>query len=52
MGSGIGCVIVASSSIQAESSVWIKSKAFNNEGEYEAVIYALRVAKDLGVIRV
>lgn len=51
-GLGIRCLIITPCGLRVDRSVRIKFKASNNEEEYKAIIYALKVAKDLGVMGV
>ncbi|KAF5199700.1 Rvt_3 domain-containing protein, partial [Thalictrum thalictroides] len=47
-GSGIGCVIIPPNMGKIEKSVRLGFHASNNEAEYEAVLYALKSASNLG----
>lgn len=49
---GIRCLIITLAGLKVEKFVQLKFKASNNEVEYEAAIYAPRVAKYLGAMRV
>lgn len=44
-------MVVTPTSLKVEKSVRLKFKVSSNEVKFEAVIYALRVIKDLGATR-
>lgn len=52
VGSRIGYLIVSLDGKKVERSIRIKFNASNNEAEYKAAIYTLRVAMNLGAMRV
>ena len=48
-GAGIGVVLEAPSGLKTEEARRLNFQATNNEAEYEALIYGLELAKDLGM---
>lgn len=51
-GAGVGCLIIDPAGLKTEKAVTLGFKASNNEAEYEAAIYALRLAKNMGALNV
>ena len=48
MGAGVGIVIVTSKGIRLEHSFRLGFRASNNEAEYKALLFGLRVVLDMG----
>ncbi|XP_062075333.1 uncharacterized protein LOC133779379 [Humulus lupulus] len=50
-GAGIGIVLEAPSGLKIEEVIRLKQFATNNKAEYEALIYGLELARDMGIRR-
>ncbi|XP_062117101.1 uncharacterized protein LOC133830977 [Humulus lupulus] len=50
-GAGIGIVLEAPSGLKIEEAIRLEQFATNNEDEYEALIYDLELARDMGIRR-
>ncbi|XP_062118570.1 uncharacterized protein LOC133832212 [Humulus lupulus] len=50
-GAGIGIVLEAPSGLKIEEAIRLEQSMTNNEAEYEALIYGLELARDMGIQR-
>ncbi|XP_062104043.1 uncharacterized protein LOC133815192 [Humulus lupulus] len=50
-GAGIGVVLEAPSGLKIEEAIRLEQSAMNNEAEYEALIYGLELAREMGIQR-
>ncbi|XP_062118509.1 uncharacterized protein LOC133832142 [Humulus lupulus] len=50
-GAGIGVILEAPSGLKIEEAIRLEQFATNNEAEYEALIYGLELARDMGIRR-
>ncbi|XP_062089003.1 uncharacterized protein LOC133795566 [Humulus lupulus] len=50
-GAGIGVVLEAPSGLKIEEAIRLEQSATNNEAEYEALIYGLELAREMGIQR-
>ncbi|XP_062102902.1 uncharacterized protein LOC133813883 [Humulus lupulus] len=48
-GAGIGVVLEAPSGLKIEEAIRLEQFSANNEAEYEALIYSLELARDMGI---
>ncbi|XP_062075821.1 uncharacterized protein LOC133779942 [Humulus lupulus] len=48
---GIGIVLEAPSGLKIEEAIRLEQSTMNNEAEYEALIYGLELARDMGIQR-
>ncbi|XP_062104426.1 uncharacterized protein LOC133815626 [Humulus lupulus] len=50
-GAGIGIVLEAPSGLKIEEAICLEQSTMNNEAEYEALIYGLELAREMGIQR-
>ncbi|XP_062101025.1 uncharacterized protein LOC133806947 [Humulus lupulus] len=48
-GAGIGIILEAPSGLKIEEAIHLEQFATNNEAEYEALIYGIELARDIGI---